>query len=115
RVVPRCLYSHWIDGERRTPSPPLGAESVGVRWGIPERLPPPTSPSHASGMGPSLSPLKGGEGLGIYGIIAAVLIFSVGFARADNAPTRADIWSLKLGAPASALPQDAFVDYACGS
>src|SRR5437016_4801087 len=80
RVVPRWLYSHWIDGERRTPSP-----------------------------------LKGGEGLGIYGIIAAVLIFSVGFARADNAPTRADIWSLKLGAPASALPQDAFVDYACGS
>src|SRR6202022_591412 len=29
-------------------------------------------------------------------------------------PMRADIWSLKLGTPASALPQDAFVEYACG-
>src|SRR5262249_24486221 len=28
---------------------------------------------------------------------------------------RADIWSLKLGTPASALPHDAFDDYACGS
>jgi hypothetical protein len=66
-------------------------------------------------VGPSLSPLKGGEGLDIYAVIAAVLILSISLARADNAPTRADIWSLKLGAPASALPQDAFVDYACGS
>ncbi len=33
-----------------------------MRWGIPERLPTPTSPSHAFGAGPSLSPLKGGEG-----------------------------------------------------
>src|SRR5438552_6238661 len=40
-----------------TPSPPLGAERVGVRWGIPERSPTPTSPSRAS-----LSPLRGGEG-----------------------------------------------------
>jgi precorrin-8X/cobalt-precorrin-8 methylmutase len=62
---------------RVTPSPPLGAERVGVRWGIPEgprasrphhaagtaaARPKPTSPSHASGVGPSLSPLKGGEG-----------------------------------------------------
>src|SRR5437660_11207108 len=44
------------------PSLPPGAERVGVRWGIPERLPLPTSPSHRSAMGPSLSPLKGGEG-----------------------------------------------------
>jgi len=29
---------------------------------MPERLPTPTSPSHACGVGPSLSPLKGGEG-----------------------------------------------------
>jgi hypothetical protein len=58
---------------------------------------------------------EGGEGLGISAVIAAVLILSIGFARADNAPTRTDIWSLKLGTPASALRQDAFVDYACGS
>jgi protein ImuB len=45
----------------KSPSPPLGAERVGVRWGIPERLP--TSPSLRSAPGPSLSPLKGGEGL----------------------------------------------------
>jgi hypothetical protein len=37
-----------------------GAERVGVRWGIPECLPVPTSPSRFAG--PSLSPLKGGEG-----------------------------------------------------
>ena len=45
------------------PSPPLGAERAGVRWGTPERVP--TSPPHppiADAMGPSLSPLKGGEG-----------------------------------------------------
>ena len=82
-----------------------------MRWGIPERG---SRPAHADGVGPSLSPLMGGEGLGVYAIIAAVLILNMGFARADNAPTRADIWSLKLGTPASALPQDAFVDYACG-
>ena len=46
-----------------SPSPPLGAERVGVRWGgMPERRPRPTSPSHGSAVGPSLSPLKGGEG-----------------------------------------------------
>ena len=44
-----------------SPSPPSG-ERVGVRGRIPECLPTPTSPSHASGAGPSLSPLKGGEG-----------------------------------------------------
>src|SRR5258708_6581314 len=47
--------------EMASPSPPLGAERVGVRWGIPGRRPP-TSPSHACGVGPFLSPLKGGEG-----------------------------------------------------
>src|SRR5271166_4560943 len=48
-----------------SPSPPLGAERVGVRWGsLPLRTGmPPTSPSHACGAGTSLSPLKGGEGL----------------------------------------------------
>jgi hypothetical protein len=33
-----------------------------VRWGIPERSLPPTSPSHRSAMGPLPLPLKGGEG-----------------------------------------------------
>src|SRR5260370_9402662 len=47
---------------RRTPSPPPGAERVGVRWGIPERSPKPTSPSQRPALGSSLSPLKGGEG-----------------------------------------------------
>src|SRR5258707_7747821 len=47
---------------RFAPSPPLGAERVGVRWGIPERSPIPTSPSQPCELGPSLSPLKGGEG-----------------------------------------------------
>src|SRR5881398_2528013 len=44
------------------PSPPPGAERAGVRWGIPERSPRPTSPSHRCAIGSSLSPLKGGEG-----------------------------------------------------
>jgi len=48
-------------------------------------------------------------------LAAAALIFWAGIARADDAPTRADIWTLKLGTPASALSRDAFVDYACGS
>ena len=48
-------------------------------------------------------------------ITAAVLILGPNIARADDAPTRADIWTLKLGTPVSALPQDAFVEYACGS
>ena len=33
-----------------------------MRWGIPALLPTPTSPSQRSALGPSLSPLKGGEG-----------------------------------------------------
>jgi hypothetical protein len=44
----------------RTPSPPPGVERVGARWGLPEPTPTPTSPSCFAG--PSLSPLKGGEG-----------------------------------------------------
>ena len=47
---------------RATPSPPSGAERVGVRWGIPQRSPIPTSPSRRFATGSSLSPLKGGEG-----------------------------------------------------
>ena len=44
-------------------SPPPSGERVGVRGRVAERSPTPTSPSHAFGAGPSLSPLKGGEGL----------------------------------------------------
>ena len=39
----------------------LGGGEGWVRWGTPETAKP-TSPSHAVGVGPSLSPLKGGEG-----------------------------------------------------
>jgi len=46
-----------------SPSPPPGAERVGVRWGILERHPTPTSPSHRSAMGPSLSPPEGRRGI----------------------------------------------------
>ncbi len=45
-----------------SPSPPRGAERVGVRWRIPECRPIPTSPSQRCALGPSLSSLKGGEG-----------------------------------------------------
>ncbi|HEV2188529.1 MAG TPA: DNA polymerase Y family protein, partial [Stellaceae bacterium] len=49
------------DETRKTsPSPPPGAERVGVKWGKRGRMP--TSPSHAYGAGPSLSPQTGGEG-----------------------------------------------------
>src|SRR5205823_7375334 len=51
-----------------SPSPPSlnltgGAERAGVRWGIPERSPTPTSPSQRCALGPSLSALKGREGI----------------------------------------------------
>ena len=42
-------------------------------------------------------------------------MLGAGLARAEDQPARADIWSLKLGTPASALPHDAFADDACGS
>jgi hypothetical protein len=48
-------------------------------------------------------------------LLAACLVFGAAAAGAADAPTRADIWTLQLGTPASALPRDAFVDYACGS
>jgi hypothetical protein len=46
---------------------------------------------------------------------AALIIVGATFGRAGEPPRRADIWSLKLGTPASALLSDAFIDYACGS
>ncbi len=48
-------------------------------------------------------------------LAVAALVLGPGPARAGDQPTRADIWSLKLGTPAAALPHDAFADYACGS
>ena len=73
RIEPRASHiperaSINVSAERHkdaasTPSPPPGAERVGVRWGIPECSP--TSPPHppiAGAMGPSLSSLRGGEG-----------------------------------------------------
>jgi hypothetical protein len=47
-------------------------------------------------------------------VAAALSILGAGIARADEPPLRADIWTLKLGTLASAMPHDAFVDYACG-
>jgi hypothetical protein len=46
---------------------------------------------------------------------AAALVLGAGLARAEDQRARADIWSLRLGTPASVLPHDAFDDYACGS
>jgi hypothetical protein len=42
-------------------------------------------------------------------------MLGAGLACAEDQPPRADIWSLKLGTPAAALPGDAFIDFACGS
>src|SRR5262245_13688338 len=51
----------------------------------------------------------------IQSVIVALLVFSAGIGCADEAPTLADICTLTLGTAVSALPRDAFVDYACGS
>ena len=48
-------------------------------------------------------------------IAVAALVLGAGLARAEDQRARADFWSLELGTPASALPHDAFDDYACGS
>src|SRR5205823_8632072 len=60
-------WCHRARAHDASPSPLWGAEGVGVRWGMPERSPMPASPSRACGAGPSLSPLKGGEGLSCRG------------------------------------------------
>jgi hypothetical protein len=51
----------------------------------------------------------------IAGAVIALVTVSARLVDAEERPARPDIWSLKLGIPASALPRDAFVDYACGS
>jgi hypothetical protein len=50
-------------------------------------------------------------------IVAFIALVLLGAAtgRAEEAPRRADVWSLKLGTPASELPNNDFIDYACGS
>jgi hypothetical protein len=48
-------------------------------------------------------------------VIAALIALSAASVHAEERPRRADIWSLKLGTPASALPGKDFIDYACGS
>ena len=48
-------------------------------------------------------------------LVIVVFFFGAGVGRAEDAPVRADVWSLKIGTPAAALSRDAFVDYACGS
>jgi hypothetical protein len=52
----------------------------------------------------------------VLAIIAVVVVIVLGAwpTRAEDQPARPDVWSLKLGTPASALPSDAFVEYACG-
>lgn len=47
--------------------------------------------------------------------LSALIALGAGTARAEDAPRRADVWSLKLGTPASALRNNDFIDYACGS
>jgi hypothetical protein len=56
---------------------------------------------------PSLHPIAA--------LLATLIAIDAGIARADDAPRRADIWSLRLGTPAAALPNNDFIDYACGS
>ena len=48
-------------------------------------------------------------------LTVATLVLGIGSARAGDQAARADVWSLKLGTPASALPAKDFIDYACGS
>jgi hypothetical protein len=47
--------------------------------------------------------------------LATLIIIGAGIARAEDPRRRADVWSLKLGTPAAALPNNEFIDYACGS
>jgi hypothetical protein len=48
-------------------------------------------------------------------VLAALTLLGAATGSADDAPRRADVWSMKLGTPASELPNNDFIDYACGS
>src|SRR5439155_23284073 len=78
---------------------------VGVRWGIPERLPLPTSPSHGSAMGPSLSALKGGEGKlkGLFGAAAVAALCAVGAPGAHGDEVAALYQAYWAGVPAGEI------------
>ena len=47
--------------------------------------------------------------------LAVLTLLGAATGRAEEAPRRADVWSLKLGTRASELPSNDFIDYACGS
>jgi hypothetical protein len=47
--------------------------------------------------------------------VAALTLLGAVTGRAEETSRRADVWSLKLGTPASELPNKDFIDYACGS
>ena len=61
------------------------------------------------------SPLRWSGYLGRGIVRIAVFVLNISLSGAADKPSRADIWTLKLGTPASELSPDAFVDYACGS
>src|SRR6478672_7856477 len=46
--------------------------------------------------------------------LAGVMAWEAGPTNAQQRPTRAEVWDLKLGAAADTLP-DNFTDYACGT
>jgi hypothetical protein len=47
--------------------------------------------------------------------LAALTLLGAVTGRAEEAPRRADVWSLKLGTLAAELTNNDFIDYACGS
>jgi len=67
--------------------------------------------------GPETGPLPCASNRVVLAIILAAALIVLGAApgRAEQPSRPADIWSLKLGTPASALPAKDFIDYACGS
>jgi hypothetical protein len=73
-----------------------------VRWGIPERLPIPTSPSQRCALGPSLSPLKGGEGKWrcLFGTVLVAALAIAGAPRAHGEEVAALYQAYWAGLPA---------------
>jgi hypothetical protein len=67
--------------------------------------------------GPETGPLTAVPYHLLLAIIAGATLVTLGAVsgRAEEISRRADIWSLKLGTSAAALPNNDFIDYACGS